>query len=1436
MAGFLFNELVAVWNKLQEVLWPAVSSSSPIPVPKLKQLSETVYEVCTPLSGESPELEVIFFHGLQMKHDKDAYVTTWMSQDNSELWLLWLKRNFPRARILTISYASTIKRTNEAGRLDMYRAGENLVSDLTGDLVRVGKAGCPVVLVGHCLGGLVLKELCLSAVGMLARQGDKVRGIHHIYDLFSNLRGMFFYGTPHTGSLLGEQLEDCFKGPLLSSLTAEMEILKASAARRNEEFLQLQTSRGWVTYGMGELLETYVECVGKHIHVVPEASARLYMDNCYSVAADHYNICKPERESSSAFRKLRDFLMQICNQEGLLRANLKSSPEYYVDLEGRGEEVKKVLAQEGAHTVFITGPSGIGKSALVEQVFYNFSDTFSTKCLIHLDGIEWQSNPPEYVLRAQVLKKLEDELKRRAKGWNMHDSFNVHHYLKGNKVLVILDNIESQCQLDALNRAAWLDGSESRLVVTTSNSRLSSGPRSNTLEVQLFSAAESKILFHHYAVEDGDGPEAVQDLIEQVILQCENFPLSLKVLGRFLRTQRVHVPRLWTDLIKKLETAEDVDGGRGYNYRIFSRLRPCFQVLARTEQEVFLDAALVFHGWPFEFVNEYIWSECRNGSAWENLKDLFLVSGSSGVIKMHKQLRYMARSIACPEQPPDKAKCQRIPAWAVANKWITNLQGVVEALSLDLQVQTNDRIQLTNMTMAQFVNLQYLILEGGETTIGSVQLPQSLVYLKWHCGMFDHCPLDFTYTENLVVLDLQDCRAMTVFPPSLVIANNLRWLELKGCQSLSELPKVIVKFCNLEHLGLSGTGLTKLPGKLGKLAKLRTLTLENTRLSRLPQSIGEFKLLESLDISFTKVRLLPMSIGDLRLLKHLDASNSELKSIPDSIDRLHSLKTLVLRSTPIKILPELLGNVQGLAGLDLNGAALEKLPDSIQKLKFLRRLVLCGTSVSSLPEGIGGLQRLTYLDVARTRLRRLPESVGDIAGLCYLYADLTPLQALPESICKLRNLKSLTLKHTRVSSLPRAFGKLSSLSDLHLQGSKLRSLPETFKDLAKLANFSAPASSFMENHQYVCENSQEHVDSLQEAASKFPTDEFDEEVNTSVSGGEDEFDEEANTSVSGGELAQATILSRVVRLASLRSVWRLTLQGSGFKKSLLPALFLGLQQIGSLSSLCLEGFNEVEIIPYDFGNLANLSQLVIGDCRNLRELPQSVGQLVSLEVLSVFNLPQLSRLPESIGTIPTLKHISVRTCGKLKSLPTSFGDKSLSEKNSSASCSSSNRMPSSSETGSQNQILQIVTDSWSILQCALECCVSRFGFIKFYVQCEQMERVCELALKEEGQDETLAIEIFWELCLKWHGDGDGLHHIFKPSTSCPTGLLSSTTILLDCDKNRDTLPLWTDKNCGSHGIVKVKDNAEDESDEDESDDDQEQEQEAEEEEDCGRGN
>lgn len=102
------------------------------------QLNDMVYEVSNP---KEADLEVLFFHGLGLGPCKDPHITTWMSRDDSQLWLsTWLVQEFPNAHVLSISYDASAKRTNECGALDMFRTAENLLSDLADDKARVGQA------------------------------------------------------------------------------------------------------------------------------------------------------------------------------------------------------------------------------------------------------------------------------------------------------------------------------------------------------------------------------------------------------------------------------------------------------------------------------------------------------------------------------------------------------------------------------------------------------------------------------------------------------------------------------------------------------------------------------------------------------------------------------------------------------------------------------------------------------------------------------------------------------------------------------------------------------------------------------------------------------------------------------------------------------------------------------------------------------------------------------------------------------------------------------------------------------------------------------------------------------------------------------------------------------------------------------------------------
>jgi triacylglycerol esterase/lipase EstA (alpha/beta hydrolase family) len=203
------------------------------------QLNEYVYQVHKPAGR--PSVEIVFFHGLQHEEFKDAYWTTWLSANGSELWLSWLLRDFPKARILLISFDAFAKETDDQGRMDMYLTGENLVQSLTERDARVGGDGCPVILVAHSIGGLVAKELC-------SRLHSTISPRQPVRDLLQNIKGLFFYGCPHHGSRFADVSSGFKKGPLFECITT----LNTEAQRRNEEFRKLRHKDGWKTYGIAE--------------------------------------------------------------------------------------------------------------------------------------------------------------------------------------------------------------------------------------------------------------------------------------------------------------------------------------------------------------------------------------------------------------------------------------------------------------------------------------------------------------------------------------------------------------------------------------------------------------------------------------------------------------------------------------------------------------------------------------------------------------------------------------------------------------------------------------------------------------------------------------------------------------------------------------------------------------------------------------------------------------------------------------------------------------------------------------------------------------------------------------------------------------------------------------------------------------------------------
>jgi hypothetical protein len=285
-------------------------SEWPVPIPPIqtvvhnttypRKVNDSVFELYAPEAQQ--QLDIVFFHGLQIGTYRNAYVETW--QSGAVCWpQMWLPEDFPGARILSISYDSSARRSKVEGHVDLPKLGEILLEDV------VVSAGVgtkwPVILVGHSLGGIVIKQLCLEA--------DRNQKSHHFHrnkaikNFLKNMRGIFYYSVPHGGSQLANLAKNYVPntGAMLDYLTE----LSTHTQEINDAFRQLRQARRWRADGVSENVVTWIGPF--RALVVTEASARQDVVNFTLLQEDHMSICKPKDTSAQSYIILKDFIIEL---------------------------------------------------------------------------------------------------------------------------------------------------------------------------------------------------------------------------------------------------------------------------------------------------------------------------------------------------------------------------------------------------------------------------------------------------------------------------------------------------------------------------------------------------------------------------------------------------------------------------------------------------------------------------------------------------------------------------------------------------------------------------------------------------------------------------------------------------------------------------------------------------------------------------------------------------------------------------------------------------------------------------------------------------------------------------------------------------------------------------------------------------------------------
>lgn len=231
-----------------------------------------------------------------------------------------------------------------------------------------------LILVGHSLGGLVIRQLLLNL---------ELKGVEH------NITKVAFFGVPHDGSGFAK---------LLSSLPLKCSKLKA--LNKDGNFVE-QLNDQWSYTNLDSKLEI-MSVIGGKDAIVTSNSVKSIFRNYYvetNIDAGHINLVKPKDEKDLSFKLLKDFIER---KKLLTWYKNKTSSTYkewfkldrhhdldYVkdtNTENNLNALRKGLNSKSPF-IRLTGLSGLGKSRLIIE-FLQLTKSFGEDEVLIYDGAD----------------------------------------------------------------------------------------------------------------------------------------------------------------------------------------------------------------------------------------------------------------------------------------------------------------------------------------------------------------------------------------------------------------------------------------------------------------------------------------------------------------------------------------------------------------------------------------------------------------------------------------------------------------------------------------------------------------------------------------------------------------------------------------------------------------------------------------------------------------------------------------------------------------------------------------------------------------------------------------------------------------------------------------------------------------------------------------
>ncbi|KAF3455893.1 hypothetical protein FNV43_RR00535 [Rhamnella rubrinervis] len=700
-------------------------------------------------------------------------------------------------------------------------------------------------------------------------------------------------------------------------------------------------------------------------------------------------------------------------------------------IQERMEKIENLLDIEcstDVRIIGIWGMGGIGKTTLASAVFQKFAYShFEGRSYVRDVRQQYETEGPNK-LRMKLLTQLfNDENALISMDTPLVGSPFIQDRLRRKKVLIVLDDVDSSVQLEALVEGYHQLAPGSRILVTSRNKRVLKKVADEIYKVEKLNTIESLKLFHLHAFGRNSYPtEYYETLSKRVASYADGNPLALKVLGSFLHSKSEEE---WESALEKLRRVPNND--------ILKVLRISYVGLDDEGiKNIFLNIACFFDE---PFTREYAESILDGGDSSAKIgisvlidKSLLEISHKENYFRMHDLIRQMGWSVVSDEHREPGNRSRLFDANDVCHVLEKNTgTASIEGILLNMSKMKRD-LKMSSAAFSKMCNLQFLKIycDNIDSNKFKIYLPRGLEalvsnelrYFRWDFYPLESLPSDFTpenlvelilcrsllkQLENHVVKSLPKLKKMDLSNSKLLTriadlsqAPNLESINLEGCTSLFYVLSSLQNLHKLTHLNLKGCNnlieLAEISGRRGHLDIVQTLsknichlnfTLLNSFITGLVTNFSlcssslnisrNFPMnLTSLNLSETAIEVVPSSICCLAHLRTLDLiCCKKLKSLSTSICKLKSLRLMNLGGcSNLEEFPEFLEPMEDLTAIVLDGTAIKKLPQSIENLIGLKYLYMGGCKeIEYLPKSLCGLSRLCLLNLGGcSKLQKLP--------------------------------------------------------------------------------------------------------------------------------------------------------------------------------------------------------------------------------------------------------------------------------------------------------------------------------------------------------------------------------------------------------------------------------------------------------------------------------